>query len=59
MVVFCGGVFVVWDLIRCDVKDRFFNLYGLFVVNLYLVYDMFYVFLVLFIFNDFFLIFML
>lgn len=42
MVVFCGGVFVVWDLIRCDVKDRFFNLYGLFVVNLYLVYDMFY-----------------
>lgn len=44
MVVFCGGVFVVWDLIRCDVKDRFFNLYGLFVVNLYLVYDMFYVF---------------
>lgn len=44
MVVFCGGVFVVWDLIRCDVKDRYLNLYGLFVVNFYLVYDMFYVF---------------
>lgn len=40
MAVSCGGALVVWDLIRCDVKDRFLNPYGSSAANLYSVHDM-------------------
>lgn len=58
MAVSCGGALVVWDLIRCDVKDRFLNPYGSSAANLYSVHDMPHVFLALFIPNDLFPMFM-
>lgn len=44
MAVSCGGALVVWDLIRCDVKDRFLNPYGSSAADLYSVHDMPHVF---------------